>query len=340
MRVVALITLLICGGVLYSQGPEVLAKSFFLQAQEKYSNEEYALALADIGKVKGYLNGTNPRVEQLSALCHAAMGNADALHQSITSYFELADSSDPGYNEMLMLVGKVDQIKEQTAKRDKEESDWKTAVQAGTAAALLQYKVNYPQGKFIKELEGRLTGLMGDEMTDTRDGKKYPTVWIGNQRWMARDLAYMLPGAKYQSKWDKVLYSSVNNSSLCPVGWKVPDFKDMVNFFHAFGINQMPEFEGANTWAASTIASKELVLHLIAGPWDKVEGSNTYHLNFTPGGRLGLFKPPTCSNFLLKDSFVVICASEKGANVRVFKTMTPTNAAMFMCRCIEESIQK
>jgi uncharacterized protein (TIGR02145 family) len=90
------------------------------------------------------------------------------------------------------------------------------------------------------------------EFTDTRDGKVYKTVQIGNQTWLAENLAYEIPGKEEQDDdiWeetgrigDKDLWCYFNNDkntyrkygvlyqanaalNACPTGWHIPSAEE------------------------------------------------------------------------------------------------------------------
>ena len=117
-------------------------------------------------------------------------------------------------------------------------------------------------------------GSSGEMFTDSRDGKKYRTVKIGRQTWMAENLNYNAKGSKcYDNKpanCEKYgrLYDWNTAMKACPSGWHLPSGD---------------EYEVLdNTVGGENVAGKKLKSS--SGWKDNGNGTDEYGFSALPGG--------------------------------------------------------
>lgn len=145
--------------------------------------------------------------------------------------------------------------------------------------------------------------------TDPRDGHQYQSIRIGNQTWMAENLAY-LPGVnrvatglfdeecRYVYGYDGVtteeakamvnfrdfgvLYNWMAAKNACPEGWHLPSDREWMELERFAGISKEEIRE--RDWRSSGEAGMKLKSKT---EWIKGIGSDSYGLGVLPGGCRG-----------------------------------------------------
>jgi len=226
-KVFILFTLILLVHTGSAQSNDLLAKASYLKAQEYFGNGQAAEAVVQLLKVKSLLNGTNPRVEQLLAQCYHAQGNAQLLQESLNTFFDLADESDVGYKQMLLLLADLDMLKAQENERKlielaetPDRDAWKQAQIINTSSGYENYLNKFPNGIFKSEANHRLSILPPTELLDRRDGKIYNIVKIGHQVWMSENLdtdkflnGDLIPEVKSNEEWKE--YAQAGKPAWC-----------------------------------------------------------------------------------------------------------------------------
>ena len=122
-----------------------------------------------------------------------------------------------------------------------------------------------------------LLAACSQSFTDSRDGKSYPIVQIGDTKWMAENLAYETENS-YCPDGDNRncpkmgrLYTWEAARTACPKGWRLPDSLDLTTLVaHAGGIAVAGE-----------------ALKSTSGWFKKGNGSDSFGFNALPAGYRG-----------------------------------------------------
>ena len=114
----------------------------------------------------------------------------------------------------------------------------------------------------------KLESQVLNTITDMRDGKRYKIVKIGNQTWMAENLAFKADNGcwSYNNDVSKVskygyLYNFSTASTICPNGWHLPSDDEWNVLEESFGLPlSMANRSGYRGTQASAIKSKLKIL--------------------------------------------------------------------------------
>ena len=146
---------------------------------------------------------------------------------------------------------------------------------------------------FNKEIEGREVSKLWQEgyFTDPRDSRKYRTVVIGNQTWLAENLNYEAEGGKYYNNDPangqkyRQLYNWETARKACPPGWHLPsnaDWKELARETKSYlGFNKEFGNSCKGDWWSST--------ELLAVPSKGADSWKIGTLGLTNNGRFWPF---------------------------------------------------
>lgn len=108
MKKIILTIVIIIGISTFSFGQdEILAKSYFLKAQEAYGNGENAKAIRKLDKTVEFLGATNAKIEALYVRIASANKKYSLANTHIKKYFEKATEKHSSYNDMLALYADI-----------------------------------------------------------------------------------------------------------------------------------------------------------------------------------------------------------------------------------------
>lgn len=141
-------------------------------------------------------------------------------------------------------------------------------------------------------------GHCGDTLVDDRDGQKYPTVCIGDQIWMAKNLNYASAGICFDNDpnacntygrlytWQEVTAGVASNTSpsgvkgICPKGWHVPSLAEWQKLITNVG--------GENA-AKSKLRAKSSL-------WEDGPGTDDFGFALLPSGQCETLPSYDCFN--------------------------------------------
>lgn len=182
-------------------------------------------------------------------------------------------------------------------------------------------------------------GKCGDNFTDPRDGKKYKTVCIDDQVWMADNLNYAGAGACYDNNpsfceeygrlytfqelvgLDESPTDSTHVRGLCPPGWHVPSKEEYEKLFTFLGgnVEAGKKLRSTNGWTEPNNFTDEYGFNLMPAGHDP--GNGTFRL-------MGRDAKLWTSTF----------AQAVNAHISTFliSGYTPSWGWRFSCRCLKD----
>lgn len=119
-----------------------------------------------------------------------------------------------------------------------------------------------------------VVALQTGEFADPRDGKTYKTVKIGDQIWMAENLAYKTDSGNYWAYDNKknnlakygYLYNWQTSRNVCPTGWHLPTDAEWTQLTNFLGNNPGARLKSKSGW------------------YENGNGTDDYGFSACPGG--------------------------------------------------------
>ena len=142
----------------------------------------------------------------------------------------------------------------------------------------MKNKINLIIAIFVLLIPELLIAQETGTLIDSRDGKTYKTVKIGNQIWMAENLKFAsnVPGSSVVDGSGNVFYNFKSACWSCPIGWHIPTKKE---------VKQLIKFVGK--YPGTKLKSKQ--------GWSehghKCNGTDKFGFNGLPLGYIEYFYP-------------------------------------------------
>jgi uncharacterized protein (TIGR02145 family) len=128
----------------------------------------------------------------------------------------------------------------------------------------------------VKAQEGKIEGKT---LKDNRDGKKYKTVIIGVQTWMAENLNYDAKDSKcYDDKPENCskygrLYNWETAKEVCPDAWHLPSDEEWTKLTGFIGNNAGVKLKATSGWNSSSNGTDNYGFSALPGGWRNSDGS-------------------------------------------------------------------
>jgi uncharacterized protein (TIGR02145 family) len=206
------------------------AEAYFMRGFTYFHKKDYDKAISEYNQAI-----------RLNPNFWAAYGGRGMVYEAKGDYYEFKDyqSAFQSYGKAIEDYETALRIKpnDPTAKEIREKLELVEAAQEAMA-----WKIKgQPSGGGNAQEKTAPPPASGNTLTDSRDGKKYKTVKIGSQTWMAENLNYEASGSKcYDNNSGNCakygcLYNWNTARSACPSGWHLPNEAELDVLMAAVG---------------------------------------------------------------------------------------------------------
>jgi uncharacterized protein (TIGR02145 family) len=184
-----------------------------------------------------------------------------------------------------------------------------------------------------------------DSLIDLRDGRVYPVVEIGRQKWLAKNLDYLSERQSWFYQSDETVnrdlygifypFTSLNgqefevdsgdvSTDICPSGWHVPSLEEWEELFNFVGSDTAVEkLKSSEKWLGKTAADPYGFAALPAGDFFPPRGSFRQI-----GGEAGFW-----TSTLFHEGFAYSIAFAYDSGEPIISKVTPVETAMNV-RCV------
>lgn len=142
---------------LVAQSKDLLYQAEIQAAQNDLKDEQFRSAIRHLEKAKSIKSQTTPTIQSLYVKSYLGLTYYDDARTALKTYFEISKEGDEGFDEMLLLLSKIDDIENEVAKKEEltkmkaeeEEKAWQKTVTMNTTQAYLDFVSRYPNNENI-----------------------------------------------------------------------------------------------------------------------------------------------------------------------------------------------